>query len=249
MHSIANTMVNNDSVVKFGMLCIVLAVFISISSSTYSQNLDVDSNSAPARSILLQTQLLAVDAHKNQYGFRDPALVDMLVQLAKTQSLLGEYEDAINSLEEALQLSRISEGFYDYSQIDVLDNLIANEILMENWEAVNNYYDLEEHMYMRLFARTDARLEIGLEKVSNWHISAVNGAVDDNRREHLMKIENLLTIRLNIVENLLGSDNARYTYLVNNLEYVQSEIKKINMESNRGAAAPLSSPTPTKTNM
>lgn len=247
--SIKNKVVNNGSVVKFGILCIVLTVLLLISGPTYSQSTDTESNSALARSISLQAQLLAVDAHKNQYGVFDSALVDMLVQLAETQSLFGEYRNSINSLEEALQLGRISDGFYDYSQIEVLDALIANETLMGNWEAVNEYYDLEEHMYMRMFARSDARLEIGLEKVSLWHISAVNEAVDDNTREHLLKIEKLLIIRLSIVEKLLGTDNARYRFLINNLVYAQIELEKFKLESMSGAGASSPASGGTKTNM
>ena len=178
----------------------------------------------------------------------DPALIGVLVELADTQSLIGEYENAIGYLKEALRVSRINNGLYHYSQIDIVDDLIANEILMENWEAVNNYYELEELLYRRLFGMTDARLEVGLEKVTAWHISAINADIDDRTREHLTKIKELLVIRLGIVEDLLGNDNARYTFIFNNLEYAELELQKLKAKSFAGGGMTTPSPTPVKTN-
>lgn len=237
--SINNTMVRFDLVAKTGLLCAALSLSLLTTSSAHSQPIDLDADSAVTRSIFLETQLIDVSAHRLEHGIFDPALIDMLVHLADTQSLIGEYESAIGSLEEALQVSRFNNGLYHYSQIEILDELIANEVLMKNWEAVNNLYDLEEHLFRRLFEPTDARLEVGLKNITTWHISAANENIDNNRQEHLTKVQELLTIRLDVVENLLGNDNARYDYLLNNLAYTEFELEKLRPKTKQESPYPF----------
>lgn len=245
--SISNTIFRFQFVAKIGLLCAAISLSLLTTSSAHSQTIDPDSDSGLARGILLQTRVLDVTEQERLFDANDPALIEVLVQLANVQSLDGEYENAISHLKEALQLSRISNGLYHYSQIDIVDELIANETLLENWEAVNNYYELEENLYRRLFGLTDAQLEVGLEKVTAWHIRAINRELDENAVQHLTKLKELLNLRLGIVENLLGNDNARYVFISENLEHVQSELQKLQSEWLRGAAAPLSAPSPTKT--
>jgi hypothetical protein len=108
--------------------------------------------------------------------------------------------------------------------------MIVNEVLMENWGAVNSYYGLEEYIFRRLYEPTDARLEVGLEKITAWHVSAVNEEVDDIPQEHLTKVKELLAIRLDVIEKAIGSDNARYEYLVNYQSYVETELKTLRRE-------------------
>ena len=246
--SICSTMDRKNSVFEFGLFCSSVALLLLITSSAYSHSIDSDLDSAETRSVFLETQLLDVSAHKLEHGNFDPALIDKLLLLADSQSLIGEYENAIDSLKEALLVSRINDGLYNYSQIEILDELIANEVLMKNWAAVDNYYDLEEHLFRRLIEPTDGRLEVGLEKITAWHIRAVNEDIDGNTREHLTKIQELLTIRLDVVGNLLGNDNARYDYLLSNLAYVESELEKIRLKRMSGAGTSAPQPTPTKTN-
>jgi hypothetical protein len=232
----------NNSVIQIGLFCSSVSLFLLITSSAYSQSIDSDLDSAVTRNIFLEKQLHDVSAHKLEHGKSDPALIGMFVHLAETQSLIGEYENAIDSLKEALQVSRINNGLYHYSQIEILDELIVNEALMKNWGAVNSFYDLEEHLFRRLFEPTDARLEVGLEKITAWHIGAVNEDIDNNTQEHLTKVQELLTIRLDVVENLLGNDNARYDYLLSNLAYVEFELQKLRLKR-----IPASSPAPVYT--
>lgn len=225
---------------RTAFFCPLLALFLMEPSSSFALAIEQDPDSAVTRSIVLQTQVQNVSAHKLERGNSDPALIEMLIELAETQSLNGLYENATESLKEALQVNRMSNGLYHQSQIEILDQLIAIEVLMKNWQAVNSLYDLQEHLFWRLFEPTDARLELGLEKITTWHIRAFNEDIDDNARAHLKKVEGLLTNRLDIVANLIGKDNVRYDYLLRNLEYVELELQKIRRGRSAGAgpAAP-----------
>lgn len=247
--SLNNTLARFDFVAKTGLFCAALSISLLSTNSALSQPNDLDADSTPARSIPLPTKILDVTGQVREYAANDPALINVLFQLADRESLSGEYEIAIGHLKEALQLSRIDNGLYHFSQIDIVDELIANETLLENWEAVNNYYELEENLYRRLFGLTDARLEVGLEKVTAWHISAINEGIDDNAEKHLTKLKELLEIRLVVVENLLGNENARYVFILDTLEHVELELQKLQNEWASRAAQPLMLPPPaTKTN-
>lgn len=240
------TIYNTTDKTNAGLFCSSVALLLLITSSAYSQSIDSEIDSAETRSILLETQFLDVSAHKIEHGESDPALIGLLVHLADTQSLSGEYENAIDSLNEALQVSRKNNGLYHYSQIEILDELIANEALMENWEAVNRLYDLEEHLVRRLFEPTDARLEVGLEKITTWHIRAVNEDIDSDTQAHLTKVQELLTIRLGVVENVLGTENARYDYLLSNLANVEFELQQLRRKQRVWASSPTPQYTPMK---
>lgn len=232
-----NTIDGNNSTIKNRLFCSAVSLFLLTSGSAYSQSTDSDPETALTRSVLLESQRLEVFAHKSDYGNSDAALTGMLIQLADTQSLIGEYEDAIATLKEALQVSRINHGLYHQSQIEILDELIVNEVLMENWGAVNSYYGLEEYIFRRMFEPTDARLEVGLEKITAWHVSAWNEEIDNIPHEHLTKIQELLLIRLDVIENVIGSDNARYDYLLNYLAYVESELKALRQKRYGGSGS------------
>lgn len=242
--SIYTRMGKIDSALKIGLFRFLTFLFLLITSSAYSQSTDSDNESRVTRNIL-EAQLLDVSTYKFEHGNFDPALIGKLIDLADSQSLIGEYENAIESLKEALQVSRINHGLYDYSQVEILDELIINEALMKNWEAVNTLYGLEEHLFRRLFEPTDARLEAGLRKVTAWHISAINEDIDSNKQEHLLKLQELLAIRLEVIENLHGDDNAIYEVILTNLANTKIELAHIRRNRNFGVGSPAPSYTPT----
>lgn len=228
--SIYSAVDKNDLTFQGYLLCAALSLLLLTTNSAYSQPIDSEPDSALAPSISLQTQSLDMPSNRPEHQKADPALIDELVQLADAQSLIGKYGNAVRSLEIALRLSRTHNGLYHYSQVEIIDALIANEVLRKNWEAVNDLYDLEEHLLRRLFEPTDARLETGLEKITAWHVRAVNEDIDSNKKEHFEKVQKLLATRLTVVENLLGDDNARYDFLRNNLAYVEFELVKLRLK-------------------
>lgn len=245
--SIDNTLASFGFVAKTGLFCAALSFPLLSADTALTQPNDLGAVNASTRGFGSQEKALAVAGQERGYGAYDQASIDVLVQFADRQSSIGEYGNAISNLKQALQLNRINNGLYHDSQIEIVDELIANEILMENWEAVNHYYDLEELLYRRLFELTDARLEVGLEKITAWHISAINEDIDDNAREHLTKLRELLAIRLGIVENLLGNDNARYEFIFATLEHVEFELKKLRAEFSIGAGMQTPAGPPTRT--
>lgn len=229
--SIYSTAVEKIAIFQISLVCAAVSLLLA-SSSAYSQLADPSPGSTSTRNPSLQAQIVDVSTHKPEFEKFNSASIDKLIQLADAQSLVGEHENAITLLKEALELNRIQNGLYDYSQISIVDELIANEVLQKNWAAVNDLYEFEEHLLRRLFEPTDARLEIGLEKITAWHIKAVNKGFDGNKQEHFEKVRELMAIRLTVVEKLLGNENARYDFILNNLAYVELELEKFRKRRN-----------------
>jgi hypothetical protein len=93
----------------------------------------------------------------------------------------GYYEQALILPKQALYIARINRGLYHPSQNYIVDDIIAAEIALRNWQQVDDYYSYQEHLYRRLYTLHDPRLEAGLQKLSAWHINALNANLQGKR--------------------------------------------------------------------
>ena len=136
----------------------------------------------------------------------------------------GEHQQALVLFKQALHVARINQGLYHESQISIVDDIISAEISLQNWEEVDNYHAYQEHLYRRLYDTDDSRLEIGLRKMSTWHITALNVNLGSNRIEHLRKVNKLFKLRMKIAENTLPIDDPKFTMLARNIEIFEREL-------------------------
>ena len=88
----------------------------------------------------------------------------------------------------------------------------------------NNYYAYQEHLYLRLYASDDLRLEQGLKKMSNWHITAFNVNLDGNRIQHLRKANKLFKLRMRVAQNTLSLGDPRFSMLEKNIKICEREL-------------------------
>jgi tetratricopeptide (TPR) repeat protein len=158
------------------------------------------------------------------FGAYDQGQIESLGDLARMSHSTGEHHQALMLFKQALHVSRINLGLYHEAQIPIIDDIISAEIALKNWEEVNNYYDYQEHLYRRLYALDDPRLEVGLKKVSAWHITALNVNLDGNRIEHLRKANHLFKLRKKVAENTLALDDPTFTMLSQNIKLLEREL-------------------------
>ncbi|MEX1196795.1 MAG: tetratricopeptide repeat protein [Pseudohongiellaceae bacterium] len=89
---------------------------------------------------------------RRERGVYDPALIEAWSDLAAQQADNGDHEQAADSWHEALQISRISDGLYDTSQLRIIEQLaMAYEEAGETEEA-DTYHYLLFHTRSRLHA-------------------------------------------------------------------------------------------------
>lgn len=160
----------------------------------------------------------------SEFGAYDQRQIEMLEDLGRLSQSDGEFQQALALQKQALHVSRINLGLYHESQISLIDDIISSQIALRNWEDVNNYFAYQEHLYRRLFAMNDPRLEVGLRKISAWHITALNINLEGKRIEHLRKANKLFKLRMEVAENTLAVDDPKFAVLARNIEAFEREL-------------------------
>lgn len=204
---------------------VTLLVTLSLSilgNSAIAQglSLSVTDDLVPA----LDTTARMITKVESQYGAYDQRQIEPLGDLGRLSQSTGEYQQALSLFKQALHVSRINHGLYHEEQIPIIDDIIAAEIALRNWESVNNYYAYQEHLYQRLYDMDDPRLEAGLKKVSAWHVNALNVNLDGKRIDHLRKANELFKLRMQIAENTLAVDDPKVAVLAQNIKICEREL-------------------------
>lgn len=202
----------------------IFAALISVlpASTAIAQSLSVDlTNDLVPLLDPFSPTILTLDSDFSAYDRRQ---VEALGDLARKSQSAGEHQQARVLFRQALHVARVNDGLYHESQIPIIDNIISVEIAMGDWEAVDDFYTYQEHLYKRLYGLDDPRLEAGLKKVSAWHINALNANIDGKRMEHLRKVNQLFKLRMQIAENTLAVDDPKVVALAQNIEICEREI-------------------------
>lgn len=154
----------------------------------------------------------------------------------------GQHAGAIDAFDQALQITRIKYGLYHETQIPLLEGIIFSGMELNDWEMVDERYAYMEHLYRKLYAIDDPRLERGLQKISSFHVNAFNINLDGRREYHLRRAANLFRTRLEVAENTLAEDHPRFQYLYEGIEisrqhlYLMSSAEREKREKRQGKA-------------
>ena len=166
---------------------------------------------------VIDKQLESVIELEYNHGPYDIRLKEALKGLGFQLKNSGDLVEARNAYNRALHISRVNEGLYNASQVNIVERLIELDFGLRNWEAVDNHYGYLEHLYKRLYRVDDPRLEEGLKKVVAWHIDASNINLDGNRLHHLRKVHNLYKLRLQVAELTLAGEDPMFNFLEQNI--------------------------------
>ena len=180
---------------------------------------------------VLLNQKLMVAESKSEMGVYDPRRLNLLIELAATQQEIEDYVGANVTLQEALQVTRINYGLYVPNQLAILDSIIANEASLENWPAVDNHYEFMLHLLLRTYSLEDTELEIGLAKVSSWHVSAFNNDLTNRSLEHLRQGNKVFHYRLQTAEQTLEEDDPKFSFLRRNIAAVEEHLNQVSREA------------------
>lgn len=158
------------------------------------------------------------------FGAYDQRQVEPLGDLGRQQLDSGDYSQALVLFKQALHVNRINNGLYHESQLPILDSIIASEVALRDWEAVDGHYSYLEHLYRRLYSLEDPRLDMGLREVSSWHVNALNVNIDGRRVEHLREANKVFKLRLQIAQRTLSIGDPKYDFLVKNIEICERQL-------------------------
>jgi hypothetical protein len=201
--------------------------------ANWSQAQSTDSAASETLSLdtVLLNQELMVAESKGEMGVYDPRRLNLLIELAATQQEIEDYVGANVTLQEALQVTRINDGLYAPNQLAILGSIIANETSLENWPAVDNHYEFMLHLLLRAYSFEDTELEIGLAKVSFWHVSAFNNDINYRTLEHLHRVKKVFHYRLQTAEQTLDEDDPKFSFLRRNIAAVEELHEQVRKEA------------------
>jgi hypothetical protein len=87
------------------------------------------------------------------------------------------------------------------------------------------------HLLLRTYSLEDTELEIGLAKVSSWHVSAFNNDLTDRSLEHLRQGNKVFHYRLQIAEQTLEEDDPAFSFLRRNIAAVEEHLDQVSREA------------------
>ena len=213
--------------VRFYALAVsfALVTLATFSNSSLAQQNNFSSiDSGLASQLPLPLEVLQLEFSPYDYRLEEP-LNDMALRMQEA----NDHEMALQVFNKAWQVNRVNNGLFHESQLALLENMISSERELGDWEAVNKHYAHLEHLYRRLYNIDDPQLESGLQKISAWHVHAININRDGKRMEHLRKAHQIFKLRLQIAESTLAADDPKFAFLYESIAVSEHQLYMANI--------------------
>lgn len=156
-----------------------------------------------------------IDELESEFGAYDNRFSEALLDLGLAQQEIGNHDDAIKTLKQALHVNRINEGLYNPNIAPILERLIFSHASAGDWEAVDDRH----HFLMQLSYQTlrpdDPALLPVLTKLSRWHLYAFIQNIDANPLKHLVAARSLFNRAASIIELNFGNSDLRLAHQYN----------------------------------
>jgi tetratricopeptide (TPR) repeat protein len=146
---------------------------------------------------------------ESQYDAYHAGLSEAKTGLALAYQQEGNHEEAISSLETALQISRVNYGLYHVNKIPLIEHLIVSYTATGNWQAVEDRYYTLMQLYSRNFDHNDVELLPGLAMLIKWHMFAFSEKVTEQPLNNLLTAREFMLKAINIIRYNYGVDDLR----------------------------------------
>jgi hypothetical protein len=177
----------------------LLSVPLVVSGQTDPADSPQDTLDHFARLIQQQGQL-------NQFNHQ---LLPPLLDAARVAMELHQYDEAADSLNRALQITRISEGLYAPEQIPLLKLLVENDSRRGDWGAVNSNLEHLLWLVTRKRQYLDADMVNELMDISRYHLAAVAQDHVDNQGYHYLNASGINRLAIRAGTLLWGAGDLR----------------------------------------
>lgn len=148
---------------------------------------------------------------QSQYGPYDERLIEPLEQLTRTLLEVESYPEALDALEQQLQIYRVNEGLYTARQIPVIESRLEVHAATGEWHRVSDTLEYLSWVYERDSSLPVDQQLSGLKKLGDWHLTAV--AQDAHAREafHLLQLGRMEEKATELAELYYGEDSEELT--------------------------------------
>ncbi len=191
----------------------IAALFLALPSLAQESSTDLilSLTSSSHDAVTMPSVLREIES--NDFNPYDDEQLEELVVAARLHQEAGAHAVALELLDQAWQISRVTNGLYHEAQVPLLEGMITSRIELEDWAGMDANYAYMELIYNRLFEITDPRLEQGLQKISSWHVNAFNANLDGRKEQHLRKARLVLKQRLEIAHLTLPEGDPKFAFL------------------------------------
>ena len=166
-----------------------------------------------AQTQLLQSRQL-LEQLEDTYGRWDPRLLESLEQLGNQLSELGEYEDANKVLDQAIQITRISEGLFTRSQLSLQFSKIDNLIDVRDWKRANQLMEYLVSLLNRRENIVDDEFVQALLRLADLHLRGVAEDGTVRQSTHIKYAARLTERTLNLAVSAWGPNDLRLPAII-----------------------------------
>lgn len=180
-----------------------------------------------ARTLELSRQLSlrrqALENMQSDLGIYDPALMEAYSDLAAFYNEIEDYENAVKLFSDALQVARVSAGLNSELQLPVLSNLIEANRKLEQWQEVDDLYELSLHINSRLYALIDTRYLAYAETYGSWKLELLR---DNLLEQNFRGLSNSATDLSEFYERIIVSiENQPELGFKNLLQLISNKVQ------------------------
>ena len=158
----------------------------------------------------LELRLQAIDEMQGEQGIYAPELQEAYADLGALFDEMEDYESAVTTYSDALQISRINTGLYSEQQIPIIEALIASNGRLRNWEKADDLQELRYHISTRLYDFDDIAYLDAAQFYASWKLRLLReNLLDLGYRSYSRSAEELSDFYERLIANLDLQPNNR----------------------------------------
>lgn len=158
----------------------------------------------------LELRLTAIDEMQGSQGIYAPELQEAYADLGALFAEMEDYQSAVSTYNDALQISRINTGLYSEQQIPLIQALIDNNGQLRNWEEADDLHELRYHISRRLYAVDDIAYLDAAQHYASWKLRLLReNLLDLGYRNYSRSAEDLSDFYERLIADLEQQPNYR----------------------------------------
>ncbi len=169
---------------------------------------------------------LQIEDLEFRFGPYHDSLIEPLQSMIQLLQEKGDHEQVADIQNRQLQLMRTVLGFQHPDLIPVVQSIIANQILLGNWEDISDHLEHIRHLQASRDSDDPGRLLTAIDDQINWLFSRI--ALEDRRYSvrNFFKTRDLYEEMEDLAEDKYGKNNPEaapwlYKVAYNNFHLVQ----------------------------
>lgn len=163
----------------------------------------------------LNLRLQAIDELQGSEGIYAPQLREAYGDLAALYEETEDFEAAISTYTEALQISRINTGLYSDQQLPIITSLIESNRQLRNWQEADDLHEFRYHISTRLYDLNDPAYLQAAENYGAWKLRVLRqNLLDLGYRSYNRSAEDLSDFYDQLLGNLTLQPGIRQESLI-----------------------------------